>query len=172
MRFKVFEVDKLDVAHCPLADTALGGRLNNCSEWLAAYQDDIRSPAWVLTGLDVEQPRCCALPRSGAVVRPSTRLPTRSWEPAYASLWRPLPVALCSQAFCEEICNKIRVKHAGFFQSADGSVPLNNTTTTTTVLRPFVRDYPGELVPEGTLTHPPSWSSSSLYHLLPSTTIH
>jgi len=29
------------------------------------------------------------------------------------------------------------------------------TTTTTTVLRPFVRDYPGEPVPE-TLTHPPS----------------
>jgi len=29
-------------------------------------------------------------------------------------------------------------------------------TTTTTVLRPFVRDYPGESVPEETLTHPPS----------------
>jgi len=46
------------------------------------------------------------------------------------------------------------------------------TTTTTTVLRPFVQDYPGEPVPEETLTHPPSWSSSSLYQLLPSTTIH
>jgi len=31
-----------------------------------------------------------------------------------------------------------------------------NTTRTTTVLRPFVRDYPGEQVPEETLTHPPS----------------
>jgi len=31
-----------------------------------------------------------------------------------------------------------------------------NNTTTTTVLRPFVRDYPGELVPEESLTHPPS----------------
>ena len=41
-----------------------------------------------------------------------------------------------------------------------------------TVLRPFVRDYPGEPVPEETLTHPPSWSSSNLYQLLPSTTIH
>jgi len=30
-------------------------------------------------------------------------------------------------------------------------------TTTTTVLRPFVRDYPGESVPEETLTHPPFW---------------
>jgi len=31
-------------------------------------------------------------------------------------------------------------------------------TTTTTVLRPFVRDrdYPDEPVPEETLTHPPS----------------
>jgi len=46
------------------------------------------------------------------------------------------------------------------------------TTTTTTVLRPFVWDYTGELVPEGTLTHPPSWSSSNHYQLLPSTTIH
>jgi len=30
------------------------------------------------------------------------------------------------------------------------------TTTTTTVLWPFVRDYPGEPVPEETFTHPPS----------------
>ena len=44
--------------------------------------------------------------------------------------------------------------------------------TTTTVLRLFVRNYPGEPVPEETLTHPPSWSSSSLYQLLPSTTIY
>ena len=43
---------------------------------------------------------------------------------------------------------------------------------TTILLRPFVRDYPGEPVPEETFTHPPSWSSSSLYQLLPSTTIH
>jgi len=28
--------------------------------------------------------------------------------------------------------------------------------TKTTVLQPFVRDYSGELVPEETLTHPPS----------------
>ena len=32
---------------------------------------------------------------------------------------------------------------------------LTHNTTTTTVLRPFVRDYPGEPVPEETLTHPP-----------------
>ena len=32
----------------------------------------------------------------------------------------------------------------------------SETTTTTTILRPFVWDYPGELVPEETLTHPPS----------------
>ena len=30
------------------------------------------------------------------------------------------------------------------------------TTTTTIVLRSFVWDYPGEPVPEETLTHPPS----------------
>jgi len=46
------------------------------------------------------------------------------------------------------------------------------TVTTTTILRPFVRDYPGEPVPEETFTHPPSWSSSNLYQLLPSTMIH
>jgi len=43
--------------------------------------------------------------------------------------------------------------------------------TTTTVLWPFVWDYMGEPVPEETLIHPPSWSSSNLYQL-PSTTIH
>jgi len=48
---------------------------------------------------------------------------------------------------------------------------LHNNTTTT-VLRPFVQDYPGESLPEETLTHSPSWSSSSLYQLLPSATIH
>jgi len=32
---------------------------------------------------------------------------------------------------------------------------ITTTTTTTTVSRPFVRDYPGEPVPEETLTHPP-----------------
>jgi len=42
-------------------------------------------------------------------------------------------------------------------------VALYTTTTTTTVLRPFVRDYPGEPVPEETFTHPPTWSSSNLY---------
>jgi len=31
-----------------------------------------------------------------------------------------------------------------------------HTTTTTTVLWPFVWDYQGEPVPEETLTHPPS----------------
>jgi len=45
-------------------------------------------------------------------------------------------------------------------------------TTPTIVLWPFVRDYPGEPVPEETFTHPPSWSSSNLHQLLPSTMIH
>jgi len=49
---------------------------------------------------------------------------------------------------------------------------VSHVTTTTTVLRPFAQDYPGETVSEETLTHPPSWSSSSHYQLLPSTTIH
>jgi len=45
-------------------------------------------------------------------------------------------------------------------------------TTTTIILWPFVQNYPGEPVPEETFTHPPSWPSSNLYQLLPSTTIH
>jgi len=31
----------------------------------------------------------------------------------------------------------------------------DTTTTTTTILQPFVRDYPGEPVPEETFTHSP-----------------
>ena len=46
---------------------------------------------------------------------------------------------------------------------------LKNTTT---VLRPFVWDYLGKPVPEETFTHTPTWSSSNLYQLLPSATIH
>jgi len=45
------------------------------------------------------------------------------------------------------------------------------TTITTTVLRPFVRDYLGEPLPEETFTHSHlSWSSTILYQLPPSTT--
>ena len=47
-----------------------------------------------------------------------------------------------------------------------------NGKTHTLIFQPFVWDYPGEPVPKETLTHPPSWSSSNLYQLLPSTTIH
>jgi len=36
------------------------------------------------------------------------------------------------------------------------SKPRLQHNNTTTVLRPFVRDYPGEPIPEETLTHPPS----------------
>jgi len=40
--------------------------------------------------------------------------------------------------------------------SSDDNTPCTTDTTTTTILRPFVRDYPGEPVPEETFTHPPS----------------
>jgi len=48
------------------------------------------------------------------------------------------------------------------------SKAAHTTATTTTILRPFVRDYPGEPVPEETLTHPPSWYQPifiSFFHL-------
>jgi len=38
------------------------------------------------------------------------------------------------------------------------------TTTTTTVSQPFVRDYPGELVPEETLFHSLSEASTKENH--------
>ena len=46
--------------------------------------------------------------------------------------------------------------HHRQIQTYDAMGNVDTTTTTTIVLRPFVRDYPGEPVPEETLTHPPS----------------
>jgi len=65
----------------------------------------------------------------------------------------------------------------GWLSSSGNCISTHNlhllhNTYTTTILRPSVRDYPGKLLPEQTLIHPPSWSSSNLYQLLPSTTIH
>jgi len=94
----------------------------------------------------------------------------------------------CSQRLLKQICRTI--KSTKYCQVLRSCIPSSEnwilpnckmqgfghteavTTTTTTVLWPFVRDYPGEPVPEETFTHPPSWSSSSLYQLLPSTKIH
>jgi len=45
----------------------------------------------------------------------------------------------------------------------------NNSNNRFTALCP---DYLGKPVPEETFTHPPTWSSSNLYQLLPSTMIH
>ena len=59
-----------------------------------------------------------------------------------------------------------------YWKCSDCYVHKNNNNTTTTVLQPFVHDYPGEPVPEETLAHPSSRSSSNLYQLLSSTTIH
>ena len=67
---------------------------------------------------------------------------------------------------------KTIVKVKQFQKSKSQNLKVTTTTTTTTILRPFVRDYLGEPVSEEKLTHPPSWSSSNLYQLLPSTTIH
>ena len=44
---------------------------------------------------------------------------------------------------------------------------FSTTTTTRTVLWPFVQDYPDEPVPEETFTHPPSAPFPSLVHSLP-----
>jgi len=53
------------------------------------------------------------------------------------------------------------------FEIYGAPIPAPSTNNTTTaILWPFVRHYPSEPVPEETLTHPPSWSSSNLYQLL------
>ena len=56
--------------------------------------------------------------------------------------------------------------------SYDDSKRDNNNNNNNDRFTSFVRDYPGDPVPEETLTHPPSWSSCNLYQLLPSITIH
>ena len=66
----------------------------------------------------------------------------------------------------------VRWGQNGRGSTANNSSESCNNNTTTTILRPVDWDYPGEPVPEETLTHPPTWSSSNLYQLLPSTTIH
>jgi len=72
--------------------------------------------------------------------------------------------------FCSLV--SVTYRNSQYDDMTKGLRTNNNTITTTTVLRPFDRDYPGEPVAEETLTHPPSWSSSNLYQLLPSTMIH
>jgi len=51
--------------------------------------------------------------------------------------------------FYESLCRKISSCINVYFA-------VLTVTTTTTVLRPFVQDYPGEPVPEETFSHPPS----------------
>jgi len=71
----------------------------------------------------------------------------------------------------DELC-EVYATATSSLSAGDTIASTTTTTTTTTVLQHFVRDYSGEPVPEETFTHPPSWSSSNLYRLLPSTTIH
>jgi len=75
--------------------------------------------------------------------------------------------------FVSRITQKVRGEFSWHFENLRPCIDHGpGTTTTTTVLRPFVRDYPDEPVLEETFTHPPPWSSSNLYQLLPSITIH
>ena len=48
----------------------------------------------------------------------------------------------------------------------------NNNNSNKNRFTALFQDYPGESVPEETITHPPSCSLSNLYQLLPSTVIH
>jgi len=82
----------------------------------------------------------------------------------------PISVSLECAAFLKVVC---QIRASGGVQR--WSIFVTNTLnfkSTRVALRPFARDYLGEPVPEETFTHPPSWSSSNLYQLLPSTTIH
>ena len=67
---------------------------------------------------------------------------------------------------------KVRVIH-WFNMLNKVTVKTENQWTTTIVLWPFVQDYLGEPVPEETFPHSHlSWSSTILYQLSPSITIH
>jgi len=82
-------------------------------------------------------------------------------------------VCLSQDGFLQKKMAKQDHANGAWREHRDSSFLLPETTsTTTTVLRPFVRHYPVEPVPEETSTHPPSWLSSNLYQLLPSTMIH
>jgi len=101
-----------------------------------------------------------------------------SWD-RHQICWLPFPVAwithLVTIIMGEFHCVSVTSQFCSLGVSVLGVCEVDlqsTTTTTTTVLRPFVRDYPGEPVPAETFTHPPSWSSSKLYQLLPSATIH
>jgi len=59
--------------------------------------------------------------------------------------------------YVKNITVRISGPQSGFHSiHAIHGTTTTTTTTTTTVLQPFVRDYPGEPVPEETLTHRPS----------------
>jgi len=81
--------------------------------------------------------------------------------------WRNVLIPLAS-SFPMVSTNPSKQQPPGY----DSITSESDNNTTTIVLRPFVRDYPGKPVPEETLTHPSSWTPSNLYQLLPSTTIH
>jgi len=100
-----------------------------------------------------------------------------SWD-RHQICWLPFPVAwithLVTIIMGEFHCVSVTSQFCSLGVSVLGVCEVDlqsTTTTTTTVLRPFVRDYPGEPVPAETFTHPPSWSSN-LYQLLPPTTIY
>jgi len=70
------------------------------------------------------------------------------------------------------VCTSSLVWRHDGLQTAATAPHLNTTTTTTTVFWLIVRDHEDKPVPKETFSHPPSWSSSNLYQLLPSATIH
>ena len=85
--------------------------------------------------------------------------------------------AILLSFFTSQVCRPCNIQlhihtHTACVEMTVKSMYITLTTSTTIVLWPFVRDYPGKPVPEETFTHPPSWSSSNLYQLLPCTTIH
>jgi len=82
-----------------------------------------------------------------------------------------LTSAPCLTTFILQFCNSYLLFDLCWSNSTKQFL-CHSLHYTTIIIRPFVRDYPGELVREETFTHPASWSSSKLYQLLPSTTIH
>jgi len=80
------------------------------------------------------------------------------------NLFHPIRILASTAASASGYLSGARCKWFAYGPADATATPHLFNNTTTTILRPFVRDYPGELVPEETLTHPPSWSSPP--HLL------
>jgi len=132
--------------------------------WTKIHQNSLRPARYAAYPLPV----LTDIRPAAAASKHTTTTPINHARPLFC---KQSPDGATPSQVADILCTNI-LNAAKFCCTTTRTRTRTTTTTTTTVLRPFVQDYPGEPVPEETLTHPPSWSSSHLYQLLPSATIH